>query len=108
MGNQTKKGNNFYVMDQSWTRYPIYLDKLIEACPFSTWIRTTISLAIKDGGTIDKDIVHMFMLHTLEATTYWPMYAFGNYICVSSVEEHFITINNNVTTTFEHECVSKP
>ncbi len=50
----------------------------------------------------------MFMLHIFEATTYWPMYAFGNYICVSSVEEHFTTINNNVTTTFEHERVSKP
>jgi len=49
----------------------------------------------------------MFMLHTLEATTYWRMYAFGNYICVSSVEKRFITINNNVITTLEHECGSK-
>jgi len=33
------------------------------------------------------------------------MWAFGNHICLSSVEEHLTTCDSCVAITFEHECV---
>jgi hypothetical protein len=64
---------------------------------------------LKHGEIIDKDVVHMSMLPTLEATTYHVMYAFGNHLCVSSGKEHLITRDNSiVVATFEQECVLEP
>jgi hypothetical protein len=34
------------------------------------------------------------------------MYAYGNHICVSNVEEHLRINDCGVTTTFEQECIS--
>jgi hypothetical protein len=65
----------------------------------------TISLTIKNGETIDKDVMHMSMPPTLEAITYRAMYAFGNHLHVSSGEEHLTTRDNGIAIMFEQECV---
>jgi hypothetical protein len=44
---------------------------------------------IKEGETIEKDVVHMFMPPTFEARSYQVMWVFGNHIHVSSAKEHF-------------------
>ncbi len=42
---------------------------------------------------------------TLEATTYHAMYVFGNHLCVSSDEEHFMTRDSSIVAMFEQEYV---
>ncbi len=76
--------------------------------PFPVWIKTAISNAIKDGEEIDKDTLHMSMPPTLPTRSYHLIYAFGKHIKVSSVEEHFKTLDSGVVATFEHECISRP
>jgi hypothetical protein len=76
--------------------------------PFAVWIRTAISNAIKDGEEIDKHTLHMSMPPTLATRSYHLIYALGNHIKVSSVEEHLKTLDSGVVATFEHECISRP
>jgi len=38
--------------------------------PFPTWIRTSIVAIVKEGGIIDKDIMHMSMPLMHEAKCY--------------------------------------
>jgi len=47
----------------------------------------------------------MFVPPTLEATTYHAMYVFGNYLCVSSGEEHLATRDSDIAIMFEPKCV---
>jgi hypothetical protein len=46
----------------------------------------------------------MSLPSTLEARSYQAMYAYGNHIRVSNVEEHLSTINCGVATIFEQKC----
>ncbi len=45
---------------------------------------------------------------TLEATTYRAMYVFGNHLCVSSDEEHFMPRDSSIVVMFEQEYVLGP
>jgi hypothetical protein len=45
---------------------------------------------------------------TFNAKSYQTMWAFGNHLHVSSVEEHLTTCDNGVTSIFEQECVLRP
>jgi len=65
----------------------------------------SIALTINDGDTIVKDTVHMSMPPTLEAMSYWAIYAYGNHTHVSNVEKH-LTNGCGVVATFEQECIS--
>jgi len=65
------------------------------------WIKASIASAIRNGEIIDKDIVHMSMLSRLEAMSYQSMYAYGNHIHVSSVEEHLKISDCGVVVSFE-------
>jgi hypothetical protein len=76
--------------------------------PFLVWIRTAIYDAIKDGEEIDKDTLQTPIPPTLTTRSYRLIYAFENHVRVSSVEEHFTTLDSNVVATFEHECISRP
>ncbi len=76
--------------------------------PFATWIMASIAMAFNDGDTIDKDVVHMSMLPTLETMSYQAVYVYGNHIHVISVEEHLTISDYGVMATFEQECVSSP
>jgi hypothetical protein len=67
-----------------------------------------ISSTIKDGEIIDKDVVHMSMSPTLEASTYHVMYAFGNHLHVLNGEKHLTTRDSGIATMFEQECVLGP
>ncbi len=87
---------------QSWNH--VFPNHLKELLTFSTWIWATIIVAIHEGQDIEKDTLHMSMLLTLEARSYRTMWAYGNHISVSSVEEHLSTTNYGVATIFEQEC----
>jgi hypothetical protein len=50
----------------------------------------------------------MSMPPTLEANPYQAMWAYSNYIHVSSVEEHLTTCDNGVATIYEQKCVFGP
>jgi len=76
--------------------------------PFLVWIRIVIFYVIKDGEQIDKDTLQMSMPPTLTTKSYCLIHTFENHIGVSSVEEHLTTLDSNVVTTFEHECISRP
>jgi hypothetical protein len=81
IGIQNKEKQEFlYAIGRSQGRAPIFPDNLAKVAPFPIWVRVAISLAIKDGATIDKEIMHMSMPSTLEATTYRTMYAFANHL----------------------------
>ncbi len=69
--------------------------------PFAMWIKASIASAIRNGEIIDKDTVHMSMLPRLEAMSYQSMYAYGNHIHVSSVEEHLKISDCGVVVYFE-------
>jgi hypothetical protein len=55
------------------------------------WIKSSIATTIKERDIIEKDVVHLSMSPTLEVRSYRAMWAFGNHIHVSSVEEHLTT-----------------
>jgi len=76
--------------------------------PFTTWIMASIVVAFNDRDTIDKDIVHMSMLLTLETMSYRAMYVYGNHIRVMSVKEHLTISDYGVMATFEQKCISGP
>jgi len=82
----------------------MFLDHLKELPTFSTWIHAAIIVAIHEGQDIEKDTLHMAMQLMLEARSYQTMWAYGNHIWVSSVEEHLSTIDCGVATIFEQEC----
>jgi hypothetical protein len=46
------------------------------------WIRTLIFTTVKEGKTIEKDVVHMSMPPTFKARPYQVMWVFGNHIRV--------------------------
>jgi hypothetical protein len=77
-----------------------------DLAPFATWRRASIALALNDGDTIDKDMVHS-MPPKLEAMSYQTMYAYGNQFCVASAKEH-LTSDRGVVATFEQECILGP
>ncbi len=82
----------------------IFPDHFKELTPFSTWVRNDVVSTMKEGETIDKYTLHMSMPPTLEARLYQTMFAFGNHIRVSNVEEHLTTFDSGVAATFEWEC----
>jgi hypothetical protein len=59
----------------------MFLNRLKEVSPFPIWIRSLIFVAIREGDTIERDVVHMFMPR-IDQT----MWVFGNHICFSRVE----------------------
>jgi len=81
---------------------------LKEMPPFPVWIRTAISNVIKHGEEIDKDTLHMSMPPTLATRSYHLIYALGNHIKVSSVQERLKTLDSGLVATFENECISRP
>jgi len=68
-----------------------FQNHLKELPPLPMWIKNSIVTTIKEGGIIEKNVVHLSMPPTCEARSYRSMWAFGNHIRVSSVEEHFTT-----------------
>ncbi len=74
------------------------------SCNILDHLKDAVVLAMKEGETIEKDVLHMSMPPTLEARLYQTMFAFGNQIHVSSVEEHLTTFDSGVVATFEQEC----
>jgi len=49
----------------------VFPNDLAPLPPFATWIRGSIVMALNDGDTIDKNIVHiMSMLPTLDTMSY--------------------------------------
>jgi len=48
----------------------VFPNDLAPLPPFATWKRACIIVAFNDEDTIDKDIMHMSMLPTLEAMSY--------------------------------------
>ncbi len=68
--------------------------------PFPIWIRSLIFVAIKEGDTIERDVVHMFM-PPIDQT----MWVFGNHICFSHVEK---TLNNTWQWCNEQKYVLGP
>jgi hypothetical protein len=72
------------------------------------WIKVSIVVALNDGDTIDKNIVHMSMPPTLEATSYQTIYAYGNHSRVANAKEHLTTSDYGVMAAFEQECISGP
>jgi hypothetical protein len=74
----------------------MFLNCLKEVPPFPIWIRSLIFVAIKEGDTIERDAVHMFMPPTFEARFDQTMWVFGNHICFSHVEKHLTTHDNGV------------
>ncbi len=86
----------------------MFLNHLMEVPPFSTWVKYSIVVAIKNGYVIKKDVVHISKPPTLEAKSYQVMWAFGYHIHVSSVGKHLTTCGNGMATNFEEECVLRP
>jgi hypothetical protein len=72
------------------------------------WIKNLIVTIVKEGETIEKDVVHMSMPPTFKARSYQVMWVFGNHIRVSSAKEHLTTCDTDVVLTFEQKCVSIP
>ncbi len=85
----------------------MFPDYLKEVPPFPKWIRNSITIIVKKGDKIEKDVVHVSMPPTLEAKNYRVMWVFSNHIRVLGAREHLIMHDNGVTTIFEHECVSR-
>ncbi len=102
-----KRQKHLSLAGRSWTWVVIFFDALGEP-PFPTWIQSVISSTMKEGETMDKNIIHMSMPPTLEATAYWSMYGFGNHLHISNVEEHLTTCDSGVVAVFEQECIYGP
>jgi hypothetical protein len=79
----------------------MFLDHHKEVPPFSIWIKSSIVVVVKEGEPIEKDVVHLSMPPTFKAKCYQTMWALGNHLHVSSVEEHLTTCDNGVTSIFE-------
>jgi hypothetical protein len=56
------------------------------------WIKSSIVVVVKEGEPIEKDVVHSLMPLAFEAKSYQTMWAFGNHLHVSSVEEHLTMV----------------
>jgi hypothetical protein len=79
----------------------VFPNDLAPLPPFAMCIKASIAYAIKNGEIINKVTMHISMPLTLEAMSYQSMYAYGNHICVSSVEEHLRTSDCGVVVTFQ-------
>jgi hypothetical protein len=95
-----EKQKKLHAIGRPQGRAPIFPNNLAKVGPFPIWIRVAISSVIKDGVTIDKEVMHMSMPSTLEATTHRTMYAFANHLQVSSGEDHLTTSYCGIVATF--------
>jgi hypothetical protein len=66
----------------------VFFDHFKEFLPIPIWTRSSTVAVVKKGEAIEKNVVHISMPLTLEARSYHVIWAFGNYIHVSNVEEH--------------------
>ncbi len=67
---------------------------------FPMWTRSSITIAIKKGETIEKDVVHISM-PPIEVKSYQTMWVLVLIFMFLSVKEHLTTCDSGVVVTFE-------
>lgn len=83
----------------------MYPSNLPEPLLFDKWLAEHVSHLLASNPTkVDGDVACLSKPPSPMATKYRSMWAFGNHLCVASVEQHLLTNDSGVVATFFQPC----